>query len=193
MNPDFSRKFLGYWNSEHQTGLFNPQDYIDLSWDPSVLAARLKLATKWVQWMGYSRCRICGLLNGTKCVTFDGSWVFPEGFAHYVEMHHVRPPDEFIQHALSIPEELVTELSLHKSNLEAIQSKWASLMGGEGCPDKGVRCHSTVNWKCQSERRRSSSCSWASEGQIQAFTLEGKRHSAALLPLTLVLGPEREG
>lgn len=36
---------------------------------------------------------------GTTCSS-DGTFVWPEGFAHYLEEHAVRPPQEFVQHAL---------------------------------------------------------------------------------------------
>jgi hypothetical protein len=36
---------------------------------------------------------------GSTCRS-DGTFVWPEGFAHYLEEHAVRPPQEFIQHAL---------------------------------------------------------------------------------------------
>jgi len=31
----------------------------------------------------------------------DDVWCWPEGLAHYVEVHHVRLPDEFVAHAVS--------------------------------------------------------------------------------------------
>jgi hypothetical protein len=54
-------------------------------------------------WLGYSFCRLdCGLssqLMGTRDLT-DGEWVWPEGFAHYVEHHSVRPPADVADLAL---------------------------------------------------------------------------------------------
>ena len=50
------------------------------------------------KWRGYSTCRICGLSpNGSTCIA-DDTFVWPEGFAHYIEEHSVRPPQEFIDH-----------------------------------------------------------------------------------------------
>jgi hypothetical protein len=31
----------------------------------------------------------------------DGTFIWPEGFAHYLEKHAVRPPEEFVKHVLS--------------------------------------------------------------------------------------------
>lgn len=36
---------------------------------------------------------------GTSCLS-DGHFIWPEGLAHYVDKHSVRPPEEFIRHAL---------------------------------------------------------------------------------------------
>jgi hypothetical protein len=45
-----------------------------------------------------SFCRFgCGV-NGTIEQT-DGVFVWPEGLAHYVEVHSVRLPEEFVEHA----------------------------------------------------------------------------------------------
>jgi hypothetical protein len=48
--------------------------------------------------MGYSRCRICGKDNGAAEYT-DGTYVWPEGLAHYIYDHAVRLPDELVAHA----------------------------------------------------------------------------------------------
>lgn len=49
--------------------------------------------------VGYSYCRFgCGLHDietGTTDLT-DGTWVWPEGLAHYVDCHGVPLPDEFL-------------------------------------------------------------------------------------------------
>jgi hypothetical protein len=31
----------------------------------------------------------------------DGVFVWPEGYAHYIEKHDVKPPREFIEHVLA--------------------------------------------------------------------------------------------
>lgn len=48
---------------------------------------------------GFSTCRLCGIHNGSAEFT-DGVYVWPEGFAHHLREHGVKPPDvEFIKHA----------------------------------------------------------------------------------------------
>ena len=42
--------------------------------------------------------------NGSREFT-DGTWLWPEGFSHYVENHQVRPPAEFVAWALAHYEE----------------------------------------------------------------------------------------
>jgi hypothetical protein len=48
--------------------------------------------------MGYSTCRFCGMNNGAAEYT-DGTYVWPEGLAHYVYDHAVRLPGELVRHA----------------------------------------------------------------------------------------------
>ncbi len=49
---------------------------------------------------GFSSCRFCGQHNGTRDMT-DGTYVWPEGFAHYLTHHDVKPPPYFIHHVLT--------------------------------------------------------------------------------------------
>lgn len=97
---------LGYW----KTGRANdpsdlpwPEDFIDFDWDLGVRDAVLAWmeAQQHIQsWRGYSWCRICGFgSNGTTDMS-DGTYVWPEGLLHYIREHGVRPPQEFIDHAL---------------------------------------------------------------------------------------------
>ena len=68
---------------------------------PSILAY-LRAGQEWIRFSGWSYCRFgCGIAPsalGDRDLT-DGVWVWPEGLAHYVEVHAVRLPDEFISHA----------------------------------------------------------------------------------------------
>lgn len=48
-------------------------------------------------YMGHSPCRFCGKDNG--CAEYsDGTYVWPEGFAHYLTEHGVKPPEKFVRH-----------------------------------------------------------------------------------------------
>lgn len=55
-----------------------------------------------VSYRGYSRCRLCSpmYLNGGQEFRHP-QWVWPEGFRHYVEVHHVRPRKAFEKWVLS--------------------------------------------------------------------------------------------
>lgn len=93
-------KALGYWVNDHHPDLPDPKDFVDFDWDPSEKALVIgylengKLA---MGWRGWSICRICGIRNGSVCLA-DGDYVWPEGFAHYLKEHGVRPPAEFVEH-----------------------------------------------------------------------------------------------
>jgi hypothetical protein len=98
---------VGYWQepgfvSALLSGLPRVEDCVDTNWDPAERArviGYLKRGKVKDQWMGYSDCRLCGALNGSACLT-DGVYVWPEGFAHYLEAHGVKPPQHFVAHAL---------------------------------------------------------------------------------------------
>ncbi len=122
-------KFLGYWHSmtvqedrfgvplktgfefdryEEKFGpnaLPLPHEWIDKSWDErerTQVVAYLRAQPAWEHWRGYSWCRFdgCGDRRMGTTDRSDGTYVWPEGFAHYVEKHGVKPPDEFIRHVL---------------------------------------------------------------------------------------------
>ncbi len=104
-------KHIGYWASSgdpeadayFQKGLELPwpEDFIWSNWNEDVRAVvseHLKNGKPVAQWRGSSACRFgCDLNNGYQDLS-DGTYVWPEGFAHYVEAHNVKPPQEFIRH-----------------------------------------------------------------------------------------------
>lgn len=47
------------------------------------------------QYMGYSRCRFCGEMNGSAELT-DGTYIWPEGLAHYLCDHNMRLPQVLV-------------------------------------------------------------------------------------------------
>lgn len=49
--------------------------------------------------MGWSVCRVCGCPNGSDDYHRDG-FTWPSGYDHYVVMHDVVPPPEFIAAAV---------------------------------------------------------------------------------------------
>lgn len=48
-----------------------------------------------VAYRGWSSCRMCGCLNGTREYQ-HGGWRWPEGYAHYIEQHNIVPTADFI-------------------------------------------------------------------------------------------------
>ena len=49
---------------------------------------------------GYSYCRFqCGGAGLRSRELTDGTWAWPEGLAHYEEVHKIKLRDEFVAHA----------------------------------------------------------------------------------------------
>jgi hypothetical protein len=102
-------KLIGYWAETDEQGapaLPQPQDFVGLM-SISVREAVCKYlaaGTPYAMYRGYSWCRFsCGVENremGSKELT-DGQWVWPEGLLHYVRVHSVLLPDEFVATATS--------------------------------------------------------------------------------------------
>jgi len=80
-----------------------PADHVDELWNKAkrnIVARYLKETTDVEFWRGFSFCRMgCGEASGTTDKG-DDIYVWPAGFAHYVEAHGVRPPEEFVDHVL---------------------------------------------------------------------------------------------
>ncbi|KDO28994.1 hypothetical protein SPRG_20098 [Saprolegnia parasitica CBS 223.65] len=56
--------------------------------------------------MGYSFCRLgdaCPPKSMGACTMTDGVYCWPEGYAHYLDIHCVRPPQELVDHILAQP------------------------------------------------------------------------------------------
>lgn len=113
-----SRKMIGYWSvskkyqkllSESKRkeltkslklDLPNAEDYIDNSWnvvERDSVVEYLNSGKRVAMWMGSSDCRICGCCNGNTDLS-DGNYIWPMGFSHYVKVHNVKPPEEFLEH-----------------------------------------------------------------------------------------------
>lgn len=118
-HPDVSNsdlKAIGYWKSNSQPDLPDPRDFVG-EWDSAlerlIVIDYVKNASPIHYWKGWSECRFkCrstgkGLWDkkacldlGSRCLS-DGTYVWPEGFHHYLDAHNVIPPREFIDHVLS--------------------------------------------------------------------------------------------
>lgn len=55
---------------------------------------------------GWSHCRICGFERNGHADLTDGTYVWPEGLAHYVREHRVRLPERFTTHVTARLEQL---------------------------------------------------------------------------------------
>lgn len=101
-------RYLGFWRSmdrrRTRDPFPDPLEFVDPEWstfERAMTAEYLRTGGRVLYtWLGSSTCRVCGLRpNGTTCLT-DGVYCWPEGLAHAVEEHGVRPPAEFVDHAI---------------------------------------------------------------------------------------------
>lgn len=80
------------------------EEAVDPTWDDSerrlVLRHLAEVPTLVAAEYGSSSCRICSQENGNKEYS-DGVYLWPEGFAHYLKDHAVKPPRAFIDHVLA--------------------------------------------------------------------------------------------
>ena len=95
---------VGYWiTSLNDDSLFPPQEFVRTSLSAGV-ASYLRSGETYEQYRGLSWCRFqCGISlseMGSRDLT-DGTWVWPEGLAHYVESHSVNLPPRFVDHITS--------------------------------------------------------------------------------------------
>jgi hypothetical protein len=100
-------KRVGYWRSADGKDFLEcpvVQECIDRRWfgrERNQVILYLKLKHKFAaDYMGSSTCRICGDINNGSADKTDGTWVWPEGLPHYIIIHFVKPPQEFIDHCL---------------------------------------------------------------------------------------------
>lgn len=103
-----SLRLIGYWKSEDSAEWPEVTQFVDEGWDDTerhMVAVYLSNGTVARQWRGWSYCRICGEQNGDSDLT-DGVFIWPEGLAHYVHVHAVRLPADFVSHAVSRLDEL---------------------------------------------------------------------------------------
>ena len=88
---------IGYWRESPRSDSWpDVRDFVDESVAADLrtaVVAYLRSGTWFVATPGISRCRICGVANGSKDLTDGEHFVWPEGLAHYVEAHGVWLPD----------------------------------------------------------------------------------------------------
>lgn len=96
---------VGFWREteavERPPILPWPADSIDPTWTGPERDALISYITRKefrsIGYMGISDCRICGTDNGSYDFS-DGEYTWPEGFAHYISEHNVKPPQAFLDH-----------------------------------------------------------------------------------------------
>lgn len=101
MNPNL--RAIGYFIESLDDDDFPaPQELVGEDSRLAVVADYLDRGLTYEQYRGISWCRFsCGDEHmGSRDLT-DGAWVWPEGLSHYLRVHSVRLPEEFIHHALS--------------------------------------------------------------------------------------------
>lgn len=54
-----------------------------------------------ISYKGFSSCRICNKINGTLDI-FDEKYCWPNGLVHYVKIHNVDLPKEFVDYIIKI-------------------------------------------------------------------------------------------
>ncbi|MFE6509228.1 hypothetical protein ACFVDI_02455 [Nocardioides sp. NPDC057767] len=94
---------VGYWRSEYEPTLPDPRRHLDETWDDDereLVVAYLRGGLPVLHMMGFSPCRLCDCSANGNAELTDGSYLWPQGLAHYVEDHGVRLPREFERHVL---------------------------------------------------------------------------------------------
>jgi len=130
-----SMKKVGFWrpspseSRHHAPGspelmLPWPGDLVDVTYDPALreLVASYLGNPKFRsnQYRGSSTCRLCGRMNGSADFT-DYTYVWPEGYLHYVRDHGVRPPQDLADHIKKRPVTFVGPVGLPPVRVAAMQ------------------------------------------------------------------------
>ena len=100
---DAPLELIGYWRNAFNLNWPDPRAFVDDSWDATArrdVVAYLRHGAVARTFWGASICRFCEAENGSIELT-DDRFIWPEGFAHYVESHGVRPPFRFTEHVRS--------------------------------------------------------------------------------------------
>ncbi len=91
---------IGYWKASLNDEYPFAQE-VEASLAPDTrdaIAAYLEAGARFEQYRGYSHCRYgCHGQNGS-AELWDGTWVWPDGLAHYIREHRVSLPPEFLAH-----------------------------------------------------------------------------------------------
>lgn len=98
---------VGFWFNPQAPNPYPRPELLVGGWDAAVKAAvlaHLRAGSSYAVFAGYSfcrfRCGVAGAALGCQDLT-DGTYDWPSGLAHYVEVHDVRLPDDFVAHVLA--------------------------------------------------------------------------------------------
>lgn len=98
-------RLIGYWASDSSAEWPVVNTWIDRNWEPrerDAVIEWLSSGERVIQWLGWSKCRVCGCNNGDTDLS-DGVYLWPDGLLHYVRSHHIRMPRAFIDRAVEHP------------------------------------------------------------------------------------------
>jgi hypothetical protein len=95
---------IGFWFLDRAPNQYPRPQALVGPWDPATRAhvlAYLNGGHQLFIYGGPARCRFaCRETLGNRDLT-DGTWVWPEGLGHYVELHDVQLPERFVAHAVA--------------------------------------------------------------------------------------------
>lgn len=90
-------RLIGYWCGPGLEYWPDPVLFVDDEADTASqrrVSDYLCAGTPFAAAAGYSLCRLCGVRNGSAELTDGRYFVWPEGLAHYIDVHNVRLPAE---------------------------------------------------------------------------------------------------
>lgn len=104
-HPSRALNLIGYWASteegqDESPEWPDPRDLIGM-WDSADRRSVIKYLSSGIafrRYLGYAGCRICNAMLGSDELT-DGTWAWPRNLEHYVEVHDVQLPRDFIESA----------------------------------------------------------------------------------------------
>ena len=113
----------------------DPTRLVDPSWaagEREALANYLRAGRTYAAYFGFSFCRFqCGIPNNGSRDLTDGTWLWPEGLSHYVLVHKIALPDEFLAHArmngFTIPPTTSESLDAHDKSEIISDEVWHRL------------------------------------------------------------------
>ncbi|MCA1198866.1 hypothetical protein K9B35_12890 [Sphingomonas sp. R647] len=95
----------GFWRRFEEEQSTLPWPIPDTGWNGRseflIKLAALEAAGPYMDWMGFSCCRLCGKVNGASDYRAE-RWTWPEGYRHYIADHLIRPSREFEEFVLGV-------------------------------------------------------------------------------------------